>query len=131
MPYTLKVCKEDLKLNKEVTDLVIPLGTTLNKVGGAISFALLSIFTTQLFGIELNLSLFLSMLFVSLILNMAAVGIPSGGIVLGATYLSMLGIPLTFMGIYSGIYRVLDMAYTTMNVTGNVNASIIMNNDKK
>ena len=121
------MCKEDLNLNKETTDIVVPLGTTLNKVGGAISFAILSIFTIQLYGIELNISLYLSMILVSLILNMAAVGIPSGGIVLGATYLSMLGIPLNFIGIYSGIYRILDMAYTTLNVTGNINATIFLN----
>ncbi|NLV90204.1 MAG: dicarboxylate/amino acid:cation symporter [Tenericutes bacterium] len=127
LPYTLKLCKEDLNLNKETTDIVVPLGTTLNKVGGAISFAILSIFTIQLYGIELNISLYLSMILVSLILNMAAVGIPSGGIVLGATYLSMLGIPLNFIGIYSGIYRILDMAYTTLNVTGNINATIFLN----
>ena len=127
LPYTLKLCKEDLNLNKETTDIVVPLGTTLNKVGGAISFAILSIFTIQLYGIELNISLYLSMILVSLILNMAAVGIPSGGIVLGATYLSMLGIPLNFIGIYSGIYRILDMVYTTLNVTGNINATIFLN----
>ncbi len=127
LPYTLKLCKEDLKLNKELTDIVVPLGTTLNKVGGAISFAILSIFTIQLYGIELNLTLYISMIFIALVLNMAAVGIPSGGIVLGATYLSMLGIPLNFIGIYSGIYRILDMAYTTLNVTGNINASIFLN----
>lgn len=127
LPYTLKLCKEDLKLNKELTDIVVPLGTTLNKVGGAISFAILSIFTIQLYGIELNLTLYISMIIIALVLNMAAVGIPSGGIVLGATYLSMLGIPLNFIGIYSGIYRILDMAYTTLNVTGNINASIFLN----
>ena len=127
LPYTLKTCKEDLKLNKKNVDLIVPFGTTINKIGGAISFAILGIWTTKLFGIELNLMMFIVMLFISLLLNMAAVGIPSGGIVLGATYLSMLGIPLSFMGIYSGIYRLLDMAYTTLNVTGNVNAAIILN----
>lgn len=130
LPYTLKLCREELDLNNDTTDLVIPLGTTINKVGGAVSFAILSIFTAQLFGIEITFSLYLSMIIVSLLLNMAAVGIPSGGIVLGATYLSMLGIPLTFMGIYSGIYRLLDMAYTTLNVTGNITAGIILNKNK-
>jgi len=127
LPYTLKLCKEDLKIDAEATDLVVPLGTTINKIGGAVSFALLSIFTTQLYGINITIPLFLLMIFISLLLNIAAVGIPSGGIILGATYLSMLGIPLTFMGVYSGIYRLLDMAYTTLNVTGNINANIYLN----
>ena len=34
----------------------------------------------------------------------------------------MLGIPLSFIGFYSWIYKLLDMAYTTLNVTGDVTA---------
>ena len=64
---------------------------------------------------------------------MAAPGIPNGGIVIGATYISLLGIPLTFIGFYSGIYKVLDMIYTTLNVTGDISANVIINHslDKK
>jgi len=62
-----------------------------------------------------------------MLINMSSPGIPSGGIVLGATYLSILNIPLSFIGIYSGIYKLLDMSYTTLNVTGNISANIIIN----
>ncbi|MBP5684157.1 MAG: dicarboxylate/amino acid:cation symporter [Bacilli bacterium] len=127
LPVTLKTCEEDFKINKDVTSLTVPLGTTIHMCGGAVSFALLSIFCMQLFNMDITLSKYLLMIFMALIINMSAPGIPSGGIVIGATYLELLGIPLTFIGFYSSIYKLLDMAYTTLNVTGDITANIIMN----
>ena len=71
------------------------------------------------------------MLLLALIMNMAAPGIPGGGVVLGTSYLSYLNIPLDFIGFYIGIYKLLDMSYTTLNVTGDITANIIINKKTK
>lgn len=127
LPTTIKTCEEKFNISKDVTSLTVPLGTTIHMCGGAVSFALLSIFCMQLFNVDITFSKYLLMIFMALIINMSAPGIPSGGIVIGATYLELLGLPLTFIGFYSSIYKLLDMAYTTLNVTGDVTANIIMN----
>ncbi len=128
LPTTMKVCKEDFKISDNVTDMVCPLGSTINMCGGAVAFALLGIFSMELYGIEMTLPMYLLMLVSATLINMGAPGIPGGGIVIGATYLSMFNIPLAFIGFYSGIYKILDMVYTTVNVTGDVTASIIIDN---
>jgi len=130
LPETIKTSKEEFKISEKNADLLVPVGCTIHKCGGAVSFAILSIFCCKLFGIEITLTAYFLMLAGAILINMAAPGIPSGGIVLGATYLSMLNIPLIFIGIYSGIYRLLDMSYTTLNVTGNVTANILINKEK-
>ena len=127
LPYTVKVCKDDFGIDSEVTDVVVPLGCTIHMCGGAVSFALLGLFCSKLYGVEINLGIYLLMLLSSLLINMAAPGIPGGGIVIGATYLQLLGIPLGFIGFYSGIYKFLDMCYTTLNVTGDISANILLN----
>lgn len=129
LPYTIKTCKEELKIQDKNADLYVPLGCMIHKCGGAVSFALLGIFCSNLYGIEINITTYIVMLISALLINMAAPGIPSGGIVLGATYLSILNIPLSFIAIYGGIYRLLDMSYTTLNVTGNVSANILINKE--
>ncbi len=126
LPTTIRVCNEDFGVPEEVTGLVVPLGCTIHMCGGAVSFCLLAMFTLQMAGIPLTAGRFLYMLLVAILMNMAAPGIPGGGIVLGATYLSILGAPTGFIAMYSGIYRILDMAYTTMNVTGDVTANVLM-----
>lgn len=127
LPYTVKLCNEEFDIPSSTTDVVVPLGCTIHMCGGAVSFALLGLFCLKMYGIELNLYLYLMMILASLLINMAAPGIPGGGIVIGASYLQIFGVPLGFIGFYSGIYKLLDMCYTTLNVTGDISANIIIN----
>ena len=79
----------------------------------------------------IELPTYLMMVVFALLINMSAPGIPNGGVVIGASYLSLLSIPLDFIGFYSGLYKILDMLYTTLNVTGNITANVILNHLKK
>lgn len=126
LPNTIRVCNEKFNIPKELTNIIVPLGCTIHMCGGAVSFSLLALFNMQMYNIPLTFPLFITMLVVALLINMGAPGIPGGGIVIGATYLSILGVPLTFIGFYAGIYRLLDMAYTTMNVTGDISANLLI-----
>lgn len=126
LPTTIRVCNEDFGVPESVTSLVVPLGCTIHMCGGAVSFCLLGLFTMQMAGTPVTAGLFLYMLLTATLINMAAPGIPGGGIVIGTTYLTILGAPTGFIGLYSGIYRVLDMAYTTLNVTGDITANILI-----
>lgn len=127
LPYTIKVCKEEFNIPERVTDVVVPLGTTIHMCGGAVSFALLSLFNAKLYGITITPTMYIFMLLFSTLINMAAPGIPNGGIVIGATYLQLLGFPLHFIGFYSGIYKLLDMCYTSLNVTDDIASNVIVN----
>ena len=127
LPYTIKTCNEKFNIPSEITDVVVPLGCTIHMCGGAVSFSLLGIFCSKLFGIDLTLSRYLLMIVSAVLINMSAPGIPNGGVVIGATYLQILGIPIDFIGFYSGIYKLLDMIYTSLNVTGDITANVIIN----
>jgi Na+/H+-dicarboxylate symporter len=84
-----------------------------------------------MYGIGITLPTYILMAVSALLINMSAPGIPNGGVVIGATYLQLLGIPLDFIGFYSGLYKILDMLYTTLNVTGNITANVIINKIQK
>lgn len=131
LPTTMKLCKEELGIDEKITDVVVPLGCTIHMCGGAVSFALLGLFCSRLFNVEVTLSSYLMMLASALIINMSAPGIPNGGVVIGASYLQILGIPLDFIGFYNGIYKILDMLYTTLNVTGDITANVIFSKEKR
>lgn len=127
LPYTIKTCHEEFGIPDEVTDVVVPLGTTIHMCGGAVSFALLGLFCSSLFGVKITLAKYILMLIYAILINMAAPGIPNGGVAIGATYLQLLGIPLDFIGFYSGIYKLLDMIYTSLNVTDDIASNVIIN----
>ena len=127
LPYTIKVCNEEFGINKEITDIVVPLGCTIHMCGGAVSFSLLALFNCQMYGITITPIMFITMLVAAILINMGAPGIPGGGVVIGASYLALIGCPLDFIGVYAGFYRLLDMAYTTMNVSGDITANLLIN----
>ena len=131
LPTTMRVCREEFDVPDEVVDIVSPLGCTIHMCGGAVSFALLGLFCSRMYGIEISVPLYVLMTLSALLINMSAPGIPNGGVVIGATYLQLLGIPLDFIGFYSGLYKILDMLYTTLNVTGNITANVLISKFKK
>lgn len=126
LPITISVCKNEFDIDDDICGLTAPLGCTIHMCGGAVSFCLLAFFSCQMGQQKITFGLFLLMLLTAEIINMAAPGIPGGGIVIGASYLSLLGAPLGIMGMYSGIYRFLDMAYTSLNVLGDITANVIL-----
>ena len=128
LPETMRTCKEEFGVSENVAGVTVPLGCTIHMCGGAVSFCLLGLFVMQMTGRPVSVGLFLLMLLFAEALNMAAPGIPGGGIVLGATFLSLLGMSEIglFLGMYAGIYRLLDMAYTSLNVTGDITAALLI-----
>ena len=129
LPETLRTLREDFEVPENISGVVAPLGCTIHMCGGAVSFSLLGVFIMQMTGRPVTVGLFFWMLLFAELLNMAAPGIPGGGIVLGATFLNLLGIPDAglFLGMYAGIYRLLDMSYTSLNVAGDVTATLLIN----
>lgn len=131
MPTTIRVTKNDFKANESITNFVIPLGTTINMAGGAISFSLLAVFVSDFYNIPLGVGQIIYLVVIATVINMSAPGIPGGGIVLGASFLTLLGLPIELMGPIAAIYRILDMAYTTMNITGDATAAVLIDESEK
>ena len=133
LPETMRTCREAFSSSERTVGIVAPLGCTVHMCGGAVSFSLLGLFVLQMSGRPVTLGTLLIMLLFALLLNMGAPGIPGGGIVLGATYLGMLGMEHMelFLGMYAGIYRLLDMSYTSLNVAGDVTATVLIDRWEK
>lgn len=131
LPTSLKVSEDDLKVPAEISRFVLPLGNTIQMVGGSVSFSCLAIFVSGFYGIELTVEQLVFCTFVSTLLNMGAPGIPGGGIVLGATFLSIVGLPFELMGPIAAIYRLLDMVLTTLNTLGDVTANVMIAKSEK
>lgn len=126
LPTTIKVSTEDLQLPEDITNFIAPLGCTIHMCGGACSFMCLLMFVSQFYSVHLSIGTIIVGILIATLINMAAPGIPGGGIVIGASFLTIMGLPIELIGLYAGIYRLLDMVYTTMNVEGDVAANLII-----
>ena len=126
LPTTIKVSTDDLGAPEAISNFTLPLGCTINMCGGACSFCCLALFVSDFYSLDLPLPQFAAMAVVATLINMAAPGIPGGGIVLMTSFLTMFSMPLDLIGPIAAFYRLLDMAFTTINVEGDVAANLII-----
>ena len=126
LPTTIRVSNEDLGAPAAISNFTLPLGCTINMCGGACSFCCLALFVSDFYSLDLPLTQFAAMAIVATLINMAAPGIPGGGIVLMTSFLTIFNLPVDLIGPIAAFYRLLDMAFTTINVEGDVAANLII-----
>ena len=126
LPTTIRVSTEDLGAPAAISNFTLPLGCTINMCGGACSFCCLALFVSDFYSLDIPLTQFAAMAIVATLINMAAPGIPGGGIVLMTSFLTIFNLPIDLIGPIAAFYRLLDMAFTTINVEGDVAANLII-----
>ncbi len=126
MPLSIKAAEEKLGLSPEVSRFTIPVGATINMDGTAMYQAIAALFLCQIFGVELSLTETILLLVTTIGASIGTPGTPGVGIVVLATILVGIGVPPAGIGIILGVDRILDMCRTTINVTGDITASLIM-----
>ena len=126
IPITLNVTTERLKVPMSIASFSIPLGATINLTGAALYKTILAFFVAEIYGLQLTIDQILMVIIISTIMSIAAPGIPGGGIVTGAIFLNLLGLPMDLMGPIAGMYRLIDMSHTTVNVSGDVLGTMLV-----
>ncbi|MFV0498020.1 MAG: dicarboxylate/amino acid:cation symporter [Candidatus Fimivivens sp.] len=131
IPITMDVATAKLGIPNSIASFSIPLGATINLTGAALWKPVLAIFVADMYGLQFTPSQFIMIILITTLMSIAAPGIPGGGIVTGAIFLNLLGLPLELMGLIAGMYRLLDMANTTINVSGDLLGTMIVAKNEK
>ena len=126
MPLSLKTAEEKLGVRRSTARFLIPLGATINMDGTALYQGVATIFLADAFGLELGLTAILLVVLTAVAASIGAPATPGVGIVVLATVLDGVGIPTAGIAIILGVDRILDMARTAVNVTGDLTAAIVL-----
>lgn len=126
MPVTMQAAEESLGVSPNVARMVVPLGATINMDGTALYQAIAAIFLAQVYGIDLGLHEFGLIMLTTVGASIGAPGTPGVGIVVLASILLSIGVPAEGIAIILGVDRILDMCRTTLNVSGDMVASMLM-----
>ncbi|WP_084398209.1 dicarboxylate/amino acid:cation symporter [Henriciella aquimarina] len=120
MPLTMKTAVDKLGVPPSLAGAVIPLAATVNMAGTALYQAAAIVFLADLAGVTLTLG---DMALIMITLTGASIGAPAAPgasiAILSATATSF-GVPLVGLPLVMGVDRILDMARTTVNVTGDL-----------
>jgi Na+/H+-dicarboxylate symporter len=122
---------EKIKLPRPIYSFTLPLGAQINKDGTSIMLSAILIFTAQAAGVEFSLAQMVTILLVGLLLSEGSGGIPGGGLVIALIFVQAFNLPLEVAAIVGGIYRLVDMGNTTINVMGDmVGTSIVAHSER-
>ena len=127
MPFSIQASEEKLGVRPEITRFVIPLGATINMDGTALYQAVAALFLCQVFGIELSMAQTVMLVLTTVGASIGTPATPGVGIVVLATILIGIGVPPEGIALIIGVDRILDMCRTTVNVTGDLTATVVMN----
>ena len=126
LPAALAVARERLHISTSTSGFVLPLGTTMNMSGTALYEGCVVLFVAQVFGVHLDLSQQLTLVFLAVLSAVAVASIPGGSLPLIAGLLVAFGIPPEGIGVILGVDRLLDMTRTMVNVGADlVTAAIV------
>ena len=126
LPITTSNTIHNLGVSKPIASFVLPLGATINMDGTAIYQGICAVFVAQAFGIDLTFGNYLTIILTATLASIGTAGVPGAGLIMLSLVLTSVNLPLEGIAIIAGIDRILDMARTTVNITGDAMTAVIV-----
>ena len=126
IPLSIETLKEKMGVSKKISSFTIPLGATINMDGTAIMQGCAVVFAAQAFNIDLGVTGYLTVIATATLASIGTAGVPSVGLVTLSMVFASVGLPVEGIAIIMGIDRILDMARTAVNITGDAICTTIV-----
>jgi len=131
LPVTMECAEENLGVPEEISSFVLPLGATINMDGTALYQGAAAVFIAQVYGLDLTLVDQVTIVLMATLASIGAAGVPGIGVITLTMVLETLGLPLEGIALILGVDRILDMLRTTVNITGDASAAVIVSATEK
>lgn len=127
VPVNIKTL-EEMGVDRKISSFTIPLGATINMDGTAIMQGVAVVFIANAYNIELTAADFATVILTATIASVGTAGIPSVGLITLSMVLQSVGLPVEGIAMIMGIDRILDMARSAINISGDAAGTIIVAN---
>jgi proton glutamate symport protein len=117
---------EQFGVPKRIVSFVLPVGYAFNLDGTALYLSVAVMFVAQAAGIPLSLAQQLPIMLTLMLTSKGVAGVPRGSMVVLTGTLASFGLPVEGLAVMLGVDAFLDMARTTVNVTGNCLAAAVV-----
>lgn len=131
LPITIETAQKKLGVDRSVASFTLPLGSTINMDGTAIMQGVATVFIAQLYLVDLSLLDYISVIITATLASIGTAAVPGVGLIMLAMVLQQVGLPVEGIALIIGVDRILDMARTAVNVTGDCTISCIVANSEK
>lgn len=125
IPLTLNAM-DNMGVPRRVSAFTIPLGATVNMDGTAIMQGCAVVFISLAYGIPLGFGDFMTVILTATLASVGTAAVPGVGLITLAMVLRSVNLPVEGIAMILGIDRILDMARTAINITGDATVTMIM-----
>ena len=126
IPVNLRTTERRLGVDNPTASFIVPFGATINMDGTAIMQGVATIFIANVYGIDLGLSGYLTVIGMAVLASIGTAGVPGVGLIMLAMVFNQVGLPVEGIALIMGVDRLLDMMRTAVNVTGDAAITTIV-----
>ncbi len=131
LPITLRTVEKRMGVHNSVAGFTVPLGATVNMDGTAIMQGVATVFIAQVYGVDLGVTEFLTVILTATLASIGSAAVPGVGLITLALVLEQAGLPVEGIALIIGVDRLLDMVRTAVNVTGDATVAVIVARSEK
>lgn len=117
---------EKIGCPKGIVSFVIPIGYTFNLDGSVLYQSIAALFLAQVYGIDLTIWHQITLVLVLMVSSKGMAAVPGTSFVVLLATLGTIGVPAEGLAFIAGVDRIMDMARTVVNLTGNALAAVVM-----
>lgn len=126
IPLSIETLEEKIGVSRKISSFTIPLGATVNMDGTSIMQGVAVVFVAQAYGITLTPMNMLTVIATATLASIGTAGVPSVGLITLTMVFNSVGLPASGITLIMGIDRILDMARTAVNITGDAVCTTIV-----
>lgn len=118
IPVTLRAVTQKMGVDNSVAAFTVPFGATINMDGTAIMQGVATVFIANIYGLELGIMGYLTVILMSVLASIGTAGVPGVGLIMLSMVFTQVGLPIEGIGLIIGVDRLMDMIRTAVNVSG-------------
>jgi Na+/H+-dicarboxylate symporter len=99
--------------------------------GTAIMQGVATVFIANVYGVDLGISGYLTVILMSVLASIGTAGVPGVGLIMLSMVFVQVGLPVEGIGLILGVDRLLDMIRTAVNVTGDAVVTCVVAKSEK
>ena len=126
LPVTMDCVRDNLGVDEEVSNFVLPVGATVNMDGTAFYQSVAVLFLAQFHLLDLTLVQQATIIVTATLASIGAASVPSAGLIMLIVVLESVGLNPAWIAIIFPVDRIVDMVRTMLNLTGDATVSTIV-----
>jgi DAACS family dicarboxylate/amino acid:cation (Na+ or H+) symporter len=126
LPLSLDTAERKLGIAPAIGRFVLTVGSTANQNGTALFEGVTVMFLAQAYGLDLTIGQQVRVMVMSIVAGIGTAGVPGGSLPMVLIVAQSVGVPAEGMALILGVDRLLDMCRTTVNVSGDLVISALV-----